>query len=223
MPLYTNNIAITIPGMVGLANNIGTFSTAINNTTTQFDEVDIEIKFKLGTTGVNTAGSVIIGVLGSNDGGVTYDSNMLSQNILETVTSFLANGRQYVTRVHLNDVPQFWKLGINNNSGVAFNSVSSNFNAFYTGIVNGKSSTLNSNQVNVGVTPTLLATSSNIRNGIIVTNTGAETVYLGPIGVTISTGFPLPVGDTLNLADFSNNAIYGVVPSMTSLASIMQW
>lgn len=226
MPQYTNNIAITIPTLVGLAASNRADSTAIDNTTTQYDNVEIKIKLKLGATGVLSTGNIRIGILGSDDGGVTYDNNIFSSNLLETISEqpYISDGRQIITTVILKDVPQFWKLAVNNNTGVAFDGTGANFDAFFAGIDNFDSLNLNTDQINcVAISATLLASANLTRNTLVISNQGVDTIYLGDAAVTTSNGFALLPGDTIQLSKFTNNNLFGIVPVTTSLATIMEW
>lgn len=226
MAQYSNSIAITFSGglpLVGCGNGIRATSDPVDNSVTQFDKIDIEFKIKLGASGVLSTGSITIGIFGSDDGGVTYDTIFQPNTTLETITSGIANGNVIVTRVQLTQVPQFWKLGIRNDTGVAFNAVGANFASFYAGIINKSSITLSATQTNVTTSATLLASANNNRNGMLVVNKGGDTIYVGGSGVTISTGFPLDTDEVLDLDNLANNALYGIVPSVTSLASVLQW
>lgn len=226
MPQYINNIPITFPGgsdIVGLTNGARATSNAIDNTTNQYDAVDIEIKFKLGSSGVLSTGSVRIGILGSSDGGITYENFLSNNRFIATITGRIFDDSSIIQIFKLTNIPQFWKLGIHNKTGATFDSTIANFSVFYAGVYNANNSSLATSQTSVTTSATLLAASNKNRQVVKVSNQGADTIYLGSSGVTIGTGFPLEAGDTIELPQLSGNDLFGIVPSVTSLASVMQW
>lgn len=222
MPQYTNNLAITIPAMVGLANGIKTNSNAVNNTITQYDAIDIEFKVMLGT-GTSSSGFVRYGILASDDGGVTYDDYLVNGKPTFTVSSGISDGASITTRFQVTPVPQFWKLAVGNFTGATFNATGANFSSFYCGIDDFDSLNLITAQINVTTSITLLAAASLVRSGMAVSNQGTDIIYLGDSAVTTSTGYPLDPSESIQLLRFTNNALYGVVTTTTSAAAIMQW
>lgn len=71
---------------------------------------------------------------------------------------------------------------------------------------------LTSAQVAVTATATLLFNASDAYDRVVLKNTGANPVFVGPSGVTATTGFELAVGATLVLAAVgdSSDDFYGV-------------
>jgi hypothetical protein len=74
-------------------------------------------------------------------------------------------------------------------------------------------------QVTVGATATLIVPAGAGRETVTIVNNAAVDVFLGPAGVTITTGVLLAgvKGQTLSLP--TTNAIYGVVATATSPVS----
>jgi len=225
MPQYSNDITITFPGgtpLVACPNNVRATSDAINNTVTQFDEVEIEVQIKLGASGVG-GGTFTLAFFGSDDGGLTYDNYIDSVNTLLVVNKGQTNGNTLRCRAVIHVVPQFWKFAVLNSTGAAFDSTGANFFCVFTGIINKSNITLSATQTNVTTSATLLVSADKNRNGMLVVNKGSDIIYVGGSGVTISTGFPVEVDQVLDLDNLANNALYGIVPSVTSLASVLQW
>lgn len=81
-------------------------------------------------------------------------------------------------------------------------------------------------QVVVGATPTLIASSLHgdaaTPASTTVLNSGTVTVYLGGPGVATATGFPLAVGNTLNVDLRATNDLYGIVATGTNDVSVLQ-
>lgn len=220
MSIYTNNIAITFPTVVGLANGIRAESTAIDNTVIQFDKVNIELKVMLGT-GVSASGNYVIGFFSSSDGGVTYGTFLTP---LVTISGFgMTDGASRTVSILMHDVPAFWKLAVLNQTGAAFDAVGGNFSSVYAGIYDEESAALATSQVTVTTVATLLAPAVKNRQGLMITNTGAQTIYLGGSGVTTGTGYPLAMTTSVTLEDFKDNALYGIVAATTCASAVMQW
>lgn len=222
MPQYSSNVTITFSTpLASLPNNARTVSNAIDNTVNQFNEVDVEVTLKLNSTGVSSSGKVVIGWFGSTDG-VTYSNQLQNENVLETI-AFLGVGKVIICRVRITNVPAYWKLVVQNESGAAFDSTGGNFNSIYAGIYDQGQSALATSQVNVTLSVTQLAASNPNRTNLVVHNTGPDTIYIGTPAVNTSNGMPLEMGDTLQLESFSGNALYGIVPSLTSVAAVLQY
>jgi hypothetical protein len=222
MSIYTSNIAITWPGatdVVGLANGFRATSDPIDNTVLQFDKADVELKVMLGV-GVVASGTFTVGYFTSSDGGVTYNTFM---EALVNVSGFMTDGNSRTTAVHIPSVPAFWKLAVLNNTGAAFNAVGANFSSLYTGIHDEESAALSTSQVTVTVAATLLAPAIKNRQGLMIANTGGQTIYLGGSGVTTVTGYPLAMATEITLEDFKDNALYGIVAAATCTSAVMQW
>lgn len=64
--------------------------------------------------------------------------------------------------------------------------------------------------------PLQLAT-SNVCHRITIRNYGSEDVFLGPSDVTVETGFPLLVGESITLQFSNANQIYYIHTNTTSV------
>jgi hypothetical protein len=223
MPQYSSNTPITFTAtpLAGLVNNGRAVSDAINNTVNQFNEVDVEIKLKLAASGVSSTGSVVFGWFGSTDG-VTYENQLQGANVLESV-GFLGVGKVIIVRVRLTNVPAYWKFVVQNESGAAFDATIGNFSSIYAGIYDTNALALATSQVSVVTSATQLVPANSNRTALVVKNVGPDTIYIGGSSVTTLTGFPLEMGGTLDLESFSSNALYGIVPSVTSIAAVIQY
>jgi hypothetical protein len=60
------------------------------------------------------------------------------------------------------------------------------------------------------------------RESLLIYNPGPRTIYYGPAGVTTSTGFPLAVGQTLQLAVGSTVSVFLVTTSGDSISVRVQ-
>ena len=58
--------------------------------------------------------------------------------------------------------------------------------------------------------------------GRFVSNTSGETIYLGPSGVSSTTGYALPTGTTIDLTK-STSALYCATASSTAVLSTLQY
>ena len=58
--------------------------------------------------------------------------------------------------------------------------------------------------------------------GRFVSNTSGSTIYIGPSGVSSSTGFPLPTGVTLDLTK-STSALYCATSTSTAVLGTLQY
>lgn len=70
------------------------------------------------------------------------------------------------------------------------------------------------NQTSVGTSATLIGAAKSTAKSLVVSNTGASTVFLGGSGVTTANGFPLAAGASIDFSDF-NGQLYGIVASGT--------
>lgn len=72
-------------------------------------------------------------------------------------------------------------------------------------------------KVTVGTTATLIAnggTAMNPDDVVILNPSGNETVYVGAVGVSTATGFPVAAGGVFNWA-LTGDSVYGIVASGT--------
>ena len=78
-----------------------------------------------------------------------------------------------------------------------------------------KGATIAASNVSVGTTETSLASASASRLSVGLYNNGSATVFVGPTGVTTSTGFPIPAGGALFLDQGATAQVFGIVASGT--------
>ena len=71
-------------------------------------------------------------------------------------------------------------------------------------------------QITIGTTSTLIVAARAGRVNVTIYNASSATEYIGPSGVTPSTGFPIPAGQALSVA--TTAALYGVAASSASAA-----
>lgn len=78
--------------------------------------------------------------------------------------------------------------------------------------------------LSVATTATRLDDAVNTRatSGLLVTNTGASTVYLGGAAVTTTTGTPLAAGGSASFDLRSGDVLYGVVAAGTNTVMTLQ-
>ena len=131
---YTIGQDVTI-NLHGLPDGSKALSDVIDNSVTRFIQADIGFKFKTNIHGIDKNASVVIGLLRSADGGVTYDSNIRPGNILAVVDN-LDKGTEYVLSVATNALgylPAFFKISIRNSTGAPFFHDASHFGVWFTG------------------------------------------------------------------------------------------
>lgn len=223
MPQYASNVTIVFgTPLVSLANGVRTVSNAIDNTSNQYGQVDVEVKMRMGSTGVLSSGIVIIGYFGSTDG-VTYENILQGESILESVT-YLTNSKDVIVRSRLTNVPAFWKLVVENTSGAAFDSTGANFDSFYAGIYDdGAPDIFLTTQLLIIGVPTLMAIPNILRENLIVQNLGVTPIFLGLPFVTTASGYPLMPGATIELPNFSDNPLFGITAGPPEPAAVMEY
>lgn len=75
----------------------------------------------------------------------------------------------------------------------------------------------------VATTATALHASDADGQSLLVSNVGAATVYLGPAGVTTSSGVPLAAGASVSINDLAaGERIYGIVASSTNEVRVLR-
>lgn len=83
------------------------------------------------------------------------------------------------------------------------------------------------NAVTVTTSPTLILALKNHREGCLIVNNSAQTVYLGmDANVTTATGLPIVSGAVLNNAGYTHawrGAIYGIVAATTAVVNYWDW
>lgn len=131
--LYTNNNTATIT-LASLADNATAVSSAINNSSTKFINLDIQLRYRT-TTGTSSLGAVTIFLVRSVDGGTTYDD---SPTNADAIGVFAANTDSTTFTVSTDtalsgQLPDFFKIAVKNSSGAAFDSTGSNFFLKYNG------------------------------------------------------------------------------------------
>ncbi len=86
------------------------------------------------------------------------------------------------------------------------------------------SDALTVDQVTVTNTATLLIAANAARRGLVITNTGDQTVYLGGSGVLTTTGYPLGQGLSIYLLPaVTTAALYGVVAADSEVVGVMEF
>ena len=76
-------------------------------------------------------------------------------------------------------------------------------------------------QQSVANTATQIIAANTSRAALLVTNSGAATIFLGDASVTTSTGFPLAAGSTIGIPQTS--ALYGIVVTGTQTAGFLEF
>lgn len=86
----------------------------------------------------------------------------------------------------------------------------------------GSDSPIVTTQVSVTTTATQIAPANNGRAQIIIKSPKSATVpvFIGPAGVTITTGIALDIGDFLTIR--STGAIFGIVAATTTTVSTVE-
>ena len=100
---YTVGQDVTI-NLHGLADGAKAISDAIDNSVTRYAQADIGFKFKTNQHKIDTQnGVVVVGILRSCDGGVTYDNYLRPGNILAVINDLDAD-TEYVLSVSTNQL-----------------------------------------------------------------------------------------------------------------------
>ena len=138
-PLFgTNNQTITIVGN-SLANASSVFSSAIDNSSNLYVDVLVAGSFAAAAASVSATGTISIIVAASSDGGSNYTSRTQDCKVL-AVLDCSANSATprldpvSVASVYGGHLPQFFKIGIINNSGTALNAAGNNSTMYYQGV-----------------------------------------------------------------------------------------
>ncbi len=120
--------------MHGLADGSKAVSDAIDNSTTRYQQADIQIKFKTNQHKI-AKGNVVIGILRSVDGGTTYDSHLRPGNILAVVDD-LDKDTTYTVSVSTNQLgwlPSHFKISVRNGTGAPFFFKEDKFSCSFAG------------------------------------------------------------------------------------------
>lgn len=132
---YTVGQDVSI-NMHGLADGAKAISDAIDNSVTRYAQADIGFKFKTNQHKIDTTnGVVVIGLLRSVDGGVTYDTYLRPGNILAVVNDLEAD-TEYVLSVSTNQLgylPSHFKISVRNGTGAPFFHKEEKFGVWFTG------------------------------------------------------------------------------------------
>jgi hypothetical protein len=132
-PAYTSSNAVTIT-LASLANGSTNTSNALDNSTSLYDDANVQVKVKTGASGVSATGYINVYYLASADGGTTYDSN----NRLLFQFPATANATTYVASRRLGEfgiIPgKFWKIAVENRSGAALDATAGNHSLVFEGI-----------------------------------------------------------------------------------------
>jgi hypothetical protein len=132
---YTVGTDVAI-NMQGLADGAKALSDAIDNSVTRYAEADIGFRFKTNQHKIDTTnGVVVIGILRSCDGGVTYDNYLRPGNILAVINDLDAD-TEYVLSVSTNQLgylPAYFKISVRNGTGAPFFHKEDKFGVWFTG------------------------------------------------------------------------------------------
>jgi|WetSurSiteA1Bulk_404760.scaffolds.fasta_scaffold195904_1 hypothetical protein len=118
-PVFASEAALTVTGFSTLANAATATSDAVNNSSTLYDEMIIEIK--VGGTAAATAW-LDVRLLYSIDGGTDY-SSWTTSTILPAIDMSVDNPVYHTRCV----CPEFWKLSVKNNTGSVLDVGSASF------------------------------------------------------------------------------------------------
>ena len=77
-------------------------------------------------------------------------------------------------------------------------------------------------QITVGTTRVTLAAGGNAALAVTIRNAGANTIFLGPIGVTTSNGYGLVTAAVISLEIDANDTLYGVAAAAGETAEILR-
>jgi len=131
---FTNDQTITIT-LASLANGATATSDTIDNSTTKYLHCDLQTKMRTGSDETPPSGTVVLYILRSIDGGVTFDDLNSNTDILG-VFNVAGNDADFLFSVDTSTIgilPQYWRLAVLNNTGVAFNGTGSNFSVKFVG------------------------------------------------------------------------------------------
>ncbi len=132
---YTVGQDVSI-NMHGLADGAKAVSDAIDNTVTRYAQADIGFKFKTNQHKIDTQrGVVVIGILRSADGGLTYDNFLRPGNILAVVNDLDADQEYHlsVSTNQLGFLPSHFKIAVRNGTGAPFFHKEERFGVWFTG------------------------------------------------------------------------------------------
>jgi hypothetical protein len=130
---YTSSNTITIT-LASTTNTTIQTSSAIDNSTNLFLEARVQLKWKTGASGTSATGFVNVYLIGSPDGGTTYDDN--NKTLLGTM-AVVANATVYTdswSTAPLGTLPKFWKVAVENQGGGASDTTGGNFLCQFEGI-----------------------------------------------------------------------------------------
>lgn len=147
----TSNQAITVT-LNSLANNAQRSSTAVDNTTNKFLDVEVQVKVKTNAAGTSTTGVVNIYAYGTANGGTTYGGGETGMGTDATVTltsppnikkigviNAVANATVYsagpfsVAAAFGGILPDHWGIVVENVTGAALDA-SAGGSAWYQGV-----------------------------------------------------------------------------------------
>jgi hypothetical protein len=149
----TNNQAITIT-LGSLANNAARASTAIDNTTNDYEEIEVQFSLKSNAAGTSATGFCNIYATGTTDGGTTYGEGATGTDAAITLTSppnvkiigqinMVANATTYKSTPFLVSqgfppsgvIPDHVVLIVENKSGAALDATEGNHTKTYQGVL----------------------------------------------------------------------------------------
>lgn len=137
---YGPNGQILTITLASLADAAKAESVEVDNATNLYRDAPVQVKVKTGASGVSSTGVIRVFAVGSVDGGTTYPDS--ANNTLHPVGIFNANGNDQtfisnalsVANAFGGNLPEKWKLVVQNDTGVALNATGSNHEAQYQGI-----------------------------------------------------------------------------------------
>lgn len=145
----TSNQTITC-SIASLTTGSARSSTAIDNSSTLYQDVLVQIKILSGLAATSASGIVNIYVYASDDGGTTYGSgagtdaaitltvppNLVligTMNVVANATTYKSNPFS-VAKCFNGQMPQFWGIVIENKSGGTLAAVEASHAKFYQGV-----------------------------------------------------------------------------------------
>lgn len=139
---YNTSGTLTIT-IASLANGSGRCSTAVDNSTNKFIDIDVGVKVKSGASGTSSTGYVSVYIVESYDG-TSYDDSFAGSDAAFTPVNarflgninVVANATTYIKTFSLAEIganlPKKWAIAIVNNSGAALDSTAGNHEIKYT-------------------------------------------------------------------------------------------
>lgn len=226
----TSTLSITLSG---LANQSVADSAVFDNTNTAYEDVQVFVKFTTGS-GFNSNPKLYIGILPSYDG-ISFVNWLKEDNILQTIQQTLSNVPLHENALYrvvssikkdYGCIPPYFKIRVRNDTGTTLSSSTGGFGLTLLGINDyaRAPSGFSSGQVSITNSPVSILASNALRQGLVLSNNGPNTVYISSTtGATTGGGFPLLGHSTvsINPEPFSQQ-LYGIA-STTGSVGYMEW